>query len=145
VDNDRTEETLQKAREAEAETYAPAAYGAAVEALERGATGEEGMEADGAEVLAIRSMDEAIRVRAEAKEAADRAIRSATVLQSVVEAILRNHPSRRDAFPSDVRLAELKKELSRARDAYEQGDFAIAGLTAQNVESELSGRSGGRA
>ncbi len=141
----RAEANLQKARDAEAEKYAPALYGAAVEALEKGVTGEEKLEGDGAEMLAARALDEAIRVRAEAKEAADQAIRSATVLCSVVEAILSHDPPRREAFPSDARLNELKDELSRARAAYEGGDFAIAGITAQGVASELSTPASGRA
>jgi hypothetical protein len=134
----RAESHLQKARDAGAETYAPALYGAAVEALEKGETGEEGLAANGAENLAIRSMDEAVRVREEAKEAAHRAIRSATVLHSLVETILSHEPPRRDAFPSVARLAQLKEELSQAQKAFNAGDFAIAGLTAQNITAELS-------
>jgi len=130
--NAQAEANLQKARDAEADKYAPALYGAAVEALEKGE------ETEGAEILAARAVEEAIRVRAEAKEAAHQAIRSATVLCSVVEAILRHDPPRREAFPSDARLNELKGDLERARAAYEAGDFAIAGVTAQVVASELS-------
>ncbi|HJS75671.1 MAG TPA: hypothetical protein VJ921_15360, partial [Vicinamibacteria bacterium] len=88
----RAESNLEKARDAGAETYAPALYGAAVEALEKGETGEEGLATNGAENLAVRSMDEAIRVREEAQEAAHRAIRSATVLHSLVETILSHEP-----------------------------------------------------
>jgi hypothetical protein len=131
-DNAQAEANLQKAREAEADKYAPALYGAAVEALEKG------VETESAEILAARALEETIRVRAEAKEAAHQAIRSATVLCTVVEAILRHDPPRREAFPSDSRLNELKDELARARAAYEAGDFAVAGVTAQNVASELS-------
>ena len=141
VDGDvqaRAESNLEQARVAGAETYATALYHSAVEALEKGETSEEGLEANGAEDLAVRSMDEAIRVREEAQEAADRAIRSANVLHSLVEKILSHEPPRRDAFPSAARLAELKSEIAGARDAFARGDFAVAGLKAQRVESELS-------
>jgi hypothetical protein len=138
ADPSRAEAHLQKAREAEADKYAPALYGAAVEALEKGETREEGMEADGAEDLAIRALDEAVRVRAAAKEAAGRALREAAVLHSLVETILSHQPPRPDAFPSRARLAEMEEELARAHEAFESGDFTSAGLKAQTVIAGLS-------
>jgi hypothetical protein len=138
AETSRAESYLQKAREAEADKYSPALYGAAVEALEKGETREEGMEANGAEDLAIRAMDEAIRVRAEAEEAADRALREAAVLHSLVEKILSHEPPRPDAFPSRARLAEVEEELARAHEAFESGDFTGAGLKAQAVIAALS-------
>ncbi|MGH9322051.1 MAG: hypothetical protein ACRD3V_19465 [Vicinamibacteria bacterium] len=135
------EAALAKAREARANVYAPALYGAAVEALERGATGDGTgtlEEKENAEAVAMRAMDEAIRAREEAKQAAHVSIRDASVLVSVVESILSNEPPNPEALPSDARLLELRSELSRALKTYEAGDYAIAGHIAQAVYSKLA-------
>jgi hypothetical protein len=130
---------LEEARKLEADKYAPSLYGAAVEALEKGDAGDTDVQGEAsAESLARRAMDEAIRVREEAKQAADQQIRSARTLLSVVEAVLSHHPTSRDALPSDERMAELRRELSRAESAREAGDFALAGMIAQDISSELS-------
>jgi hypothetical protein len=127
--------TLEEARNHEAEKYAPSHYSAAVEALERGDSGETGS----AEALARRAMDEAVRVREEAKQAAHEQLRTARTLLMVVEAVLSHDPPNRSSLPADTRMAELREELDRAQDAYAAGDFAVAGLIAQGVASELTG------
>jgi hypothetical protein len=115
-------------------------YTAAVEALEKGDSGEASLQNAGrAESLAGRALDEAIRVREEAKLAADQQIRTARVLFTVVEAVLSHHPPNRYTLPSDSELLKLRKDLSRAEDAYQAGDFAEAGLIAQDVTSALAG------
>ena len=134
------EGVLEEAREREADKYAPSLYSAAVEALEKGDTGEASLQnAGSAESLAGRALDEAIRVREEAKLAADQQIRTARILFTVVEAVLSHHPPNRYTLPSDSELVELRRELSRAQDAYQAGDFAEAGLIAQDVTSALAG------
>jgi hypothetical protein len=139
-DEGRVEAELVEAGEHEVEKYAPRAYAAATDALEKGAVGEAYREnAGSAERLAGRALDEAIRVREEAKLAADQQIRAARILFSVVEAVLSHHPPDRYTLPSDRELADLRTELSRAQDAYEAGDFAEAGHIAQAVTSALAG------
>lgn len=129
------EAALEEARKLEADRYAPHFYGAAVEALEKGDESETGS----AESLARRAMDEAVRVREEAKQAADQQIRTARALLIVLEAVLSHDPPNRHALPDDARMVELRQELTRAQNAYAAGDFPLAGLIAQDVSSELAG------
>lgn len=131
----RAKSPLEEARKLEADKYAPYQYGAAVEALEKGDSSERG----NAESLARRAMDEAVRVREEAKQAAHDQIRTARTLFMVVEAVLSHDPPNRSSLPADARMAELREELTRAQNAYTAGDFALAGLIAQDVASELRG------
>jgi hypothetical protein len=131
----RAQTTLEEARNLEADKYASYHYGAAVEALEKGDSGEQGS----AESLARRAMDEAVRVREEAKQAAHDQIRTARTLFMVVEAVLSHDPPNRSSLPADARMSELREELTRAQNAYTAGDFALAGLIAQDVASELTG------
>jgi len=140
-DDARAKAVLAEARKVEADKYAPGSYGAVVGALEKGDVGETSsfQYAGSAERLAGRALDEAIRVRQEAKLAADQQIRTARILFTVVEAVLRHHPPNRYTLPSDSELAELRRELSRAQDAYQSGDFAEAGLIAEDVCSALAG------
>ena len=126
----RAEAALEQARKLEADTYAPNLYVAAVEALEKG---------DPSELLARAAMDEAIRVREEAKLAADHQIRAARTLFTVVEAVLSHDPPNRYSLPSDSQLVNFRDELSRAQNAYQAGDFALAGLIAQEVSLQLAG------
>jgi hypothetical protein len=84
-------------------------------------------------------LDEAIRVREEARLAADQEIRTARILLTVVDAVLSHHPPDRYTLPSDAELSELRMELSRAQDAFDAGDFVKAGLIAQEISSVLTG------
>lgn len=134
---------LDEARRAEAEVYAPALYRAAMEASKGEAANASKAEVHGSEstaVLAERAMDEAVRMRMEAREAARRNIRDAGILLSVVEALVDDAPASRQALPSAPRLEALKGDLARASTAFESGDYAVAGLAAQEVYSELSAR-----
>jgi hypothetical protein len=135
----RVEAVLAEARELEADRYAPALYADAVEALEKGEVGETSLQDAGSAELAGRALDEAVRVREEAKLAADQQIRTARILFTVVEAVLSHHPPNRYTLPSDRELAELRGDLARAQDAYQAGDFAEAGHIAQGVTSALAG------
>jgi hypothetical protein len=131
---------LAEARKAEAEVYAPALYRAALEASKGVATNASKTEVHGSEsaaVLAEKAMDEAIRTRMEAREGARRSIRDARILLSVVEAVADDSGTHRQALPSASRLEALKGELAQASTAFENGDYAVAGLTAQEVYSEL--------
>jgi hypothetical protein len=132
---------LAEARKAEAEVYAPALYRAAEEASKGEAANASKAEVHGSEstaVLAARAMDEAIRTRIEAREAARRSIRDAGILLSVVESLVDDPAANRQALPSASRLEALKGDLARASTAFEKGDYAAAGLAAQEVYSDLS-------
>jgi len=134
------EAVMEQARELEAETYAPGLYGAAAAELEKGDGREAFSQNEGsAENLARRALDEAIRVREEARLAADQEIRTARILLTVVDAVLSHHPPDRYTLPSDSELSELRMELARAQDAFDAGDFVKAGLIAQEVSSVLTG------
>ncbi len=126
----RDETALEQARKLEADTYAPNRYGAAVEALEKGTPSD---------LLARAAINEAILVRKEAKLAADHQLRAARTLFTVVEAVLSHKPLNRHYLPSDSQLANFREDLSRAQSAYHAGDFALAGLIAQDVSSQLAG------
>jgi hypothetical protein len=137
--SDAPEVALARAREAQADVYAPALYGAAVDALERGETTEETDGTVRAELLASRAAEEAIGIRDEAKRAAELSLRDAQVLLSVVEAVLSHQPTSGTSLPTAARVTELRVDLARASQAYEAGDFAIAGHLAQDAATELAG------
>jgi hypothetical protein len=73
-------------------------------------------------------MDEAVRIRMEAREAARRNIRDAGILLSVVEALVDDGAENGQALPSAPRLEALKGDLARASTAFEEGDFAAGSV-----------------
>lgn len=140
---DAPEIALARAREVQADVYAPALYGAAVDALERGETKDETVGITegtvSAERLASRAAEEAVGIRDEARRAAERSLRDAQVLLSVLEAVLSHQPRSVTSLPNAARVTELKAHLTRASQAYEAGDFAVAGHLAQTAVAELAG------